>query len=429
MTIFNDSYFSIDTVDADATLVDADGNEVNDSDSFDWSEHTTVTINNQPWIDRFGTDTYHRLEYNLAKPLPQTYTIDGNEYTFVKPRDALKKAQWGLDNLPWTIEHPKERRVVDDSQIRAFWKGPMYDDDSDLQKAYLYLPTNDDEAKGFVEDHNGASVGFKHNLIRIDDYDGEIGGDFDLDEIDAFQIDLFYDHAASVQKGRFPSSKGGGLVVDSAIDVTTDNEDEGDSSENVDDGSTDNEGPSVSTKNTKSDLTMTDDNDEDDLFGIDTMTVDAIADANDDVSDLKEKKEQYENTVDSIKSDLEDNNFDVDVEDVVDELEDLQKQKGVVEDTLDDVKSELKEYKDEERKELAETLTDMTDRWSEEEIMGTDDDDSDPWEPSEIKEKIELVDDLVDSTSTTTIDADDDGDDEVEDEYDTSGPIDLSNTA
>jgi hypothetical protein len=200
MTIYEQQYRAVDSLQLEAVDAGSDG------ESLTWDEETLVTIDNQPWIDAFDTDRFHKAEYVVTQPAEQPYFVDGQQYTFTKPRDELKEAQWRLDNLPWTIEHPPEKRVVEIDEARGFWRGPYYDEGVDEQRAHLYVPANDDEALQYAAEHDGVSVGFTHGLARVDEYDGTIGGDVTLDNVDALQTDLYYDHVATVESPRLPDS-------------------------------------------------------------------------------------------------------------------------------------------------------------------------------------------------------------------------------
>lgn len=205
MSIYDKRHRSIDSF--HLTLVDD-----SDGHRFEWDENTLVTIDNQPWVDAFDTDQFHKAEYVVTKPAEQPYFIDGEQYTFTKPRDELKDAQWRLDNLPWTLEHPSAKRVETIDQARGFWRGPYYNDDADEQRVHLYIPANDEEALNYAAEHEGVSPGFTHTLTRVDEYDGEVGGDVDIDNVDAFQTDIYYDHVATTKNPRLPNT---GQVGDS----------------------------------------------------------------------------------------------------------------------------------------------------------------------------------------------------------------------
>ena len=208
MTIYDKQYRAVDSFRLEAV------DQSDDGERFEWDESTLVTIDNQPWQDAFGTDQFHKAEYVVTKPAEQPYVIDGKRYTFTKPRTDLKQAQWRLDNLPWTIEHPPEKRVVSVDEARGFWRGPYYDDSRDEQRVALYIPTTDEEALEYAAEHEGVSVGFTHTLTRVDEYEGEIGGDVDVSNVDALQTDIYYDHVATVETPRLPDS---GPVADSAF--------------------------------------------------------------------------------------------------------------------------------------------------------------------------------------------------------------------
>lgn len=401
MTIDTDKrYFTTDTVESTIYCVDDDGNPI-EEDDFKWSEQTKVTIDNAPWEQRFDTDEYYKLEYAVAKPLEQKYVINDTEYTFAKPRDELKRAQWALDNLSWTLHHPNTGRVVDANDVRGFWRGPYYNDDADEQRVHLYVPVNDDDALEFIDEYKATSVGFTNKLVLPENYEGEVGGNVDLDNVDALQTDIHYDHVASVEKGRFPRSEGGGLVLDSAMQLL-DGTNGGDSREGgrgtVDDGDTSTVLESTSNSDT---TTMTDGN-------IADLNLDTIVEENDAVAEAVETKDELEQRVEAL----------------TDKKSELEQRLEATEDTVDGLKDELQEYKMEERQTLVDELTDLTDYWDEDDLMETDND--------TLEERIDMMDSLLEEKQTTTT-VDDEGSTESgdgpEDEYDTSGPIDLSETA
>lgn len=395
-------YFATDTLDSAIHCVDDDGSPIN-SDEFDWSEQTKVTIDNGPWVERFDTDEFYKLEYSVAKPLEQSYVINDEEYTFTKPRDELKKAQWGLDNKAWTIHHPDTGRVVDADDVRGFWRGPDYHEDTDEQRLHLYVPVVDDEALEFIDEYKATSVGFTNKLVLPSNYDGEVGGSVDLDNVDALQTDIHYDHVASVEKGRYPREEGGGLVLDSAMELADNGSNGGESG-----GTVTNSGFEVnsnleehtSDKNNPSTLNMTD---------ISDFNLDTIVEENDDVAEVVEEKEEYEQRVDALSE----------------KKDELEQRLDATQDTVDGLKEELGEYKQEERETLVDELTDLTDYWEEDDMLDADEGP----ELDTIRERIDMMQDLRDETQTTTT-VDDGGEDVEESEYDVSdGPLDLSETA
>jgi len=403
MTIDTDKrYFTTDTVESTIYCVDDDGEKIDD---FNWDEQTKVTIDNDPWKHRFDTDEYYKLEYAVAKPLEQTYVINDEEYTFTKPREELEKAQWALDNLPWTIRHPDTGSVVDANDVRGFWRGPQYNEDEDEQRLFLYVPTNDDEALEFIDEYKATSVGFTNKLVLPSNYSGEVGGNVDLDNVDAFQTDIHYDHVASVERGRFPRSEGGGLVLDSAMQLA-------DNQEKLHDGSNGGESGMGGQSTTEIELDTEDNDITTIMTDISDLNLDTIVEENDEVEQLVEEKEEYEQRVDALSE----------------KKSELEQRLEATEDTVDGLKEELGEYKQKERKTLVDNLMELTDYWDEEELLDPEDGPS----LDTIEERIDMMQDLREDTQTTTT-VDDGGSTERgdggESKYDTSGPIDLSESA
>jgi hypothetical protein len=401
-------YFTTDTLDSTVYQVDEDGDPIGDDD-FQWDEQTKVTIDNGPWVERFDTDEFYKLEYAVAKPLEQTYVINDEEYTFTKPRDELQKASWALDNLPWTIHHPDTGSVVDATDVRGFWRGPEYKEDVDEQRLHLYVPTNDEEALEFIDEYKATSVGFTNKLVLPSNYSGEVGGDVDLDQVDAFQTDIHYDHVASVERGRFPREEGGGLVLDSDMELVDGTNggghDEGGRGTVVQNNGDESDTLESTSKDNNSTTNMTD-------TDISDLNLDTIVEENDEVEQLVEEKEEYEQRVDALSE----------------KKSELEQRLEATEDTVDGLKEDLAEYKMSERQELVDSLTDLTDYWDEDEMLDADEGPT----LDTLEERIEMMEDLRDETQTTTT-VDDDGatenGDGPEDKYDGSGPIDLSETA
>ena len=200
---------------ASAVFQDTSGIDVNDGQtSFSWDEIETVTVNDEPVVTGFDTDTFYKLPATVARPIAQPYTIDDTEYTFLKPREELQRGAWSLHNAPFTLGHPPTRMVRDSNEVHGFWRDPVYDEDTDELNAHLYVPVTDEDARGYIEENQDVSVGFYNKTAPVDDYDGEIGAQVDnLDGIDAYQTNIYFDHIASVQHGRCSPEDGCGIQV------------------------------------------------------------------------------------------------------------------------------------------------------------------------------------------------------------------------
>lgn len=112
------------------------------------------------------------------------------------------------------------------------------------------------------------------------------------------------------------------------------------------------------------------------------LTVDAIADQNDEVANLVETKNDLESEIDSLE----------------DHLAELEEQKSAVKNELDSVREELDSYKDNEKEEKIEEITTLTDRWGKEELRELDLDTLD--------DRLTLSRDVATSASTPVADND-----------------------
>ena len=98
--------------------------------------------------------------------------------------------------------------VKDVRDVTGFWRHPNYDWEEDRLTEDLYVPTNDEDAKSFIEDNPDVSMGYYDE--RVDEYDGETG-DLTDDDVDGFQTNMLGNHIASVQRGRCSGEEGCGL--------------------------------------------------------------------------------------------------------------------------------------------------------------------------------------------------------------------------
>lgn len=485
-----DRLFVTDTIEASLRFVDGD-DRVELTDDFSLDEQTTVQIENQQWVDAFGTDTYYRFEPVVARPIDQTYELYGDEYVFRKDADELRSAQWQIDNLPWTLGHPQGGQVRDTDDIHGFWRNPTYVD-GDGQRAQLYVPEDDNEALGFVMDNADLSIGFGCTLDWLDEDD----------DVDAVQRDMLFDHIASVQHGRCSADDGCGLETlgdgarfdghavggcttgecscDLHADAVASSRSSGgdapsgiyttggqwfavgpddhtkDSTRHPDDamfpvGSCESVEDAWTLRNHAEDLTIeqstlearikraggaqdcsgmpwedsvtvtdddrvdaaqryaigyditetmsdsdTPDEDNDSMFTLDDMKADAVVDEHDGVAELIDQKEATIQSLTDEKSDLES------------EVEDLRSFKDAVE--------------HERRKELVDEITDITDYWDADEMLG-DADDADPTDVDVLEERLEALSDAA-ATETTPAGESGGGDEPEPDEGD--GGIELT---
>lgn len=173
-----------------------------DSKHFDWTDAETVTLEDTPYPDAFGTDTFYAIDATVAKPLVQKYEISGETYFLEKTEESLRGATWQLENLPWVIDHPRGKTISTPEQIRGFWRDARYVD-GEGQRATLHFPVTDDVAKEVIKESKAVSIGFTPNEIE-----------WTLDnntQADAKTQKLLYDHVASVRKGRCSIEDGCGL--------------------------------------------------------------------------------------------------------------------------------------------------------------------------------------------------------------------------
>lgn len=227
--IFDEEHFTTDA--ARVVFHETDGVTVDEEEGtteFDWDSVERVKLDDVPHADAFETKEFYKLPATVARPIKQPYSFgvdeEGNRRILwlKKPRDELKRAAWSLDNAPWTLGHPEtpDRMVRSVDDIRGFFRNPRYIDSLDDLDADLHLPVNDEEAKDYVERNGDVSVGFFNKHARIDEYDGVVGGADDKgDDLDGYQIDMYFNHVASVPHGRCSGEQGCG--IDSLEDGAT----------------------------------------------------------------------------------------------------------------------------------------------------------------------------------------------------------------
>jgi len=219
--MYGQSFFTTDVSRAEFLNCDNEGLQATDGEpsGVAWDDVETVTQDGPP-AQQFETDTFYRLEATVARPIAQPYRYGNDSIVWLKkPREALQKSATWLDRRAWTDGHPDTEtgmlRNVDDAL--GFWNGSHYDEEEEGLKSHLHIPVTSDEAKEVIEERRGVSVGFKHRNVRTDEYDGEVGStDTTTDtDVDGYQVGIIYDHVASVDHGRCPTSKGCGIERDS----------------------------------------------------------------------------------------------------------------------------------------------------------------------------------------------------------------------
>jgi hypothetical protein len=147
------------------------------------------------------------------------------------------------------------------------------------------------------------------------------------------------------------------------------------------------------------DTDMTDDND----FDIPDLSVDALADKNDSVSELREERDSLEARIDEMEAEIEDaldsaENFTVQVDDdecVCEAVEDLVgdlDEKAEQAERVEELQDELKEYREEEREEALDTLEDL----------GADRDEYTDEDLEDIEEEIDRREEVLDEADVET---------------------------
>jgi len=197
-------YFTTDTV---ANAVTTDDSET-DADDFTLDEASIVTVDNPPWERAFDTNKFYKFDVVVARPIEQQYIHDGEIKTFKKTAEALKDATWSLDNKPYPLTHPDTKIVTDQSEVHGFHRQPRWSNDADGVVTSLYVPVTDDMAKEFLKRHQDVSVGF-HNSLQWET---------DEPSVDAYQVDMYFDHVAGVDQGRCSDEDGCGIVVDTTME-------------------------------------------------------------------------------------------------------------------------------------------------------------------------------------------------------------------
>ncbi|UBF23162.1 prohead protease [Haloarcula tailed virus 2] len=196
--------------------------------TIEWDDVEVVHIDDTTIAENFETTKFYRIPAVVARPIKQLYQYGDSMMTLMKPRDELKKAAWSLDNAPWTHNHPDTTMLKDANDIHGFWRDPRYIDSMDSLEADLMLPVGATDSMKFIEENGDVSVGFYNRIARTDSYEGNVGAVEDsLDGVDGYQTNLYFDHVASVSKGRCSSEQGCG-VHDGAgtMNAGTDNADE-----------------------------------------------------------------------------------------------------------------------------------------------------------------------------------------------------------
>ena len=196
----------VEAFDQASGVVDSDDGDVN----FSWDEQHIVRVDAPADLEgAFDTNKFYKIaDATIARPIKQKYRVGDSIKTYKKPAEELRKAAWSFDNSPYTIDHPSTGMVKDVDDVNGFWRGVRYNDDEDRLKGNLYVPVTNNEALNYIEENQDVSVGFYNRVYT--EYDGNTG-DLTDDDVDGFQVDIFGNHVAGVERGRCPSEKGCGL--------------------------------------------------------------------------------------------------------------------------------------------------------------------------------------------------------------------------
>lgn len=313
---------------------------------FDWDAQPHVDADQLPdaYTQFYDAEEFVVLnDVTIAKPIVQTYHVNGDEYQFAKTPSELKRAAWSFDNKPHTLNHPDSGRVRSVDDIHGFWKDPAYANDEDGIQSDLYIPANDMEALSYVSEHGDVSIGFTNKLVQSDE-----------EGVDAIQTDIYGDHVASVPVGRCSGEDGCGLNADaSTVNVSVPVADHDASGQTFDTTDT------IMTDGTCDCGGQTDGQlDLGDALG--GMTVDALAKRNDNIAELQSEKAELQSDADDLRERLERVESALDAEEDVSLMDEIEALSADAQ-RLEDAQSELEEYQRSEFDSLVSEITDMTD--------------------------------------------------------------------
>lgn len=368
-----------------------------DGDAFQRDSQSTVTVDDEEWQDAFETDTAYRITAVVARPIKQEYQIDDETFTFKKPASELQKAATWLDNVPFTVRHPTTGTVKTLDQVHGVWRDPEWDADSEELRATLYIPSTDDDALDWVEQHSDVSVGFYNSLDEADE-----------DGVDAYQTELYFDHVAGVTRGRCSGEDGCGLELDSAEGDTTDS---GTVQMTVADDDVSRPDVSVVESLSTSTKTMCDKDDcTCDGAGdvVSDLSLDAIAERNEKVDEIMTDREELEAEKEELAADKAD---------LEDKVEMLQEQ-------VDDLQDSLDEYERAEKQEYVDEILSYDkaqERWDEDDLYEKD--------TESLKEDLEFVEGLAATDKVANPSTDSESTDETKESKSRNKPrtnLDLS---
>jgi hypothetical protein len=200
ITDSTEQWFSQDSVQPNYTITGTVDDVV--TDAMDWDSIPTFSPSFLSDAHRtfFDTDEFYQFNATVAKSIPQDYTIDGEDYQFLKTGSALEQAVFSVDNTPFVIEHPPIGRVTQTSEIKGVFHDSYYDAVTKSIHSTVSIPANNTNALSYIEDNSDVSIGFYNSL-----------NESDRPAIDAEQRDIYIDHIASVPAGRCSGEDGCGI--------------------------------------------------------------------------------------------------------------------------------------------------------------------------------------------------------------------------
>lgn len=180
-----------------SAVIDGERTTIDSDTEIEWSRLSTHGLG-EPYDTFFGTDAFHALSVVAARPIRQSYNIDGQDITLKKPASELAAGAMTLSDRPWTIGHPKIGRVMQRDSIEGIVRNPSYNYETDSLEVDVYIPQHSQTAKNALSSMRDVSVGF-YNTVDTDTTEKGVDG---------LQRDLIFDHLASVRSGRCSAEQG-----------------------------------------------------------------------------------------------------------------------------------------------------------------------------------------------------------------------------
>ena len=155
-------------------------------------------------VDKKGIvveDGILKAPVSAAAAMVQEYTIDGKKVRVLKDPKELQAAADHARMLPITNDHPPQRIVTDQKEIKGWTDRIVYDEKAEKLRTTIEV-TDKDTIEDIQNGKTDVSIGFMCDL----DY---CKGKFGEDEYDAVQRNLVLNHLAIVDQGRCPTGKCG----------------------------------------------------------------------------------------------------------------------------------------------------------------------------------------------------------------------------